>query len=86
LKNAKNIYSLSGDRPIVKTEGEEKDLGIIVAQTLKFSSQYVAGAKSANKTLGVINRIFVNKDKEFQFYFNFISISIVCMNVLIVCV
>ena len=50
---------------IVKTEDEEKDLGIIVAQTLKFSSQCVAAAKSANKTLGMISRIFVNnKDKE----------------------
>ena len=37
---------------------------IIVAQTLKFSSQCVAAAKSANKTLGMINRTFVNKDKE----------------------
>jgi len=35
----------------VKAEDEEQDLGIIVAQTLKFSSQCVAAAKSANKTL-----------------------------------
>ena len=34
-RNAKSIYSLGGD--IVKTEAEEKDLGIIVAQTLKVS-------------------------------------------------
>jgi len=61
-KNAKHIYSLGGD--VVKTEDEEKDLGIIVAKTLKFSSQCVAAAKSANKTLGMINRTFVNKDKE----------------------
>ena len=61
-KNAKHIYSLGGD--VVKTEDEEKDLGIIVAKTLKFSSQCVAASKSANKTLGMINRTFVNKDKE----------------------
>jgi len=61
-KNAKSIYSLGGD--VVKTEDEEKDLGIIVAQT-KFSSQCVAAAKSANKTLGMISRTFV-KDKEFM--------------------
>ena len=45
---------------IVKAEDEEKDLGIIVAQNLKSSSQCVAPAKSANQTLGMISR----KDKE----------------------
>jgi len=61
-KNAKYIYSLGAD--IVKTEDEEKDLGIIEAQTLNFSSQCAAAATSANKTLGMINRTSVNKDKE----------------------
>jgi len=39
-RNTKSIYSLGGD--FVKTEDEENDLGIIVAQTLKFCSQCVA--------------------------------------------
>jgi len=47
-----------------KAEDKEKDIGIIVAQAIKFSSQCVALAKSATKTLGMISRTFVNKEKE----------------------
>jgi len=61
-RNAKSTYSLGGDTG--KADDEEKDLGIIVAQTLKFSSQCVVAAKSANKTLGMISCTFVNKEKE----------------------
>ena len=43
-------------------ENEEKDLGVIVSDTLKPSSQCIAAAKSANKTLGMIKRTFVNRD------------------------
>jgi len=49
-RNAKSTYSLGGD--IVKTDAEKRiEVLFIVAQTLKFSSQCVAAAKSANKTL-----------------------------------
>ena len=61
-RNAKSTYSLG--RVTVKAEDEENDLGIIVDQTLKFSSQCVAAAKAANNTLGMISRTFVNKEKE----------------------
>ena len=53
-------YSL-GDVNIQSVK-EEKDLGIIIHQTLlKSSQQCVAAANSANRTLGMINRTFVNK-------------------------
>ena len=58
--NAKSTYKLGGD--IAKVEDEEKDLGIVVTRAPKSSSQ-CAAAKSANKTLGMISRTFVNRDK-----------------------
>jgi len=59
-KNMCNVYSL-GDK-VINAENEEKDLGVIVSDTLKPSSQCIAAAQSANKTLGIINRTFVNRD------------------------
>ena len=47
-------YSL-GDVNIQSVK-EEKDLGIMIHQTLKSSQQCVAAANSANRTLGMINR------------------------------
>jgi len=61
-RNVKSTYTLGGD--IVKVEDEEKDLGIVVNRALKSSSQCAAAAKSANKTLGMISRTFVNRDKK----------------------
>jgi len=39
-------------------------LGVIINQSLKSSSQCVAAAKAANRTLGMINRTFVNRHTE----------------------
>jgi len=58
-KNTTAGYSL-GDVNI-QSGKEEKDLGIVINQTLKSSQQCVAAADSANRTLGMINRTFVNK-------------------------
>ena len=49
---------------MVTTDEKEKDLGVIIHQTLKCNSQCVAAANSANRTLGMINRTFVNKDSK----------------------
>ena len=49
---------------VVTTDEKEKDLGVIIHQTLKSNSQCVAAANSANKTLGMINRTIVNKDSK----------------------
>ena len=40
---------------VVTTDEKEKDLGVIIHQTLKSNSQCVAAANSANRTLGIIN-------------------------------
>jgi len=58
-KNTAAGYSL-GDVNI-QSGKEEKDLGIIINQTLKSSQQCIAAANSVNRTLGMINRTFVNK-------------------------
>jgi len=58
-----NIYT-SGDE-VINAENEEKDLGVIVSDTLKPSgSQCIAAAQSANKTLAMNKRTFVNRDSK----------------------
>jgi len=49
---------------VIKAGDNEKDLGIIVHQSLKSTSQCTEAVKSANKTLGIINRTFMYKDKN----------------------
>ena len=61
-KNLHSMYYLGSD--IIKAEEEERDLGVIINKTLKSSSQCAAAARSANITLGMINRTFVNKDSK----------------------
>ena len=56
------MYSLGAE--VLKEADEEKDLGVILNQSLKSSSQCVAAAKAANRTLGMINRTFVNRHTE----------------------
>ena len=41
---------------------EEWDLGVLVDSSLKFSHQCVKAGSKASKTLGMIKRIFTNKD------------------------
>jgi len=49
---------------VIKTASEEKDLGVIVHESLKSSRQCIeAVIKSANKTLGMISRTFMYKNK-----------------------
>ena len=52
------MYSLGAE--VLKEADEEKDLGVIINQSLKSSSQCFAAAKAANRILGMINRTFVN--------------------------
>jgi len=58
-ENTTNGYSLN-----IQSGKEEKDLGIIIHQTLKSSHQCVSAANSTNRTLGMINRTFVNKHQS----------------------
>jgi len=43
---------------------EEKDLGVIVTDDLKWENQCVAAVKQANKVLGMIKRSFTDRTKE----------------------
>ena len=54
FRNVHGIYSLGAE--VLKEVDEEKDLGVIINQSLKSSSQCSAAAKAANRTLGIINR------------------------------
>ena len=42
---------------------EEKDLGLIVSDDLKWDKQCVAVVKKANKLLGMIKRNFIDRSK-----------------------
>jgi len=48
----------------MKVLKEERDLGVIVHKSLKPTSHCVEAVKAANKTLGMISRTFMFKDKN----------------------
>ena len=66
------VYTL--DANDIKAVKEERDLGVIVHESLKPTSQCVEAVKSANKPLGMISRTFMYKDKNtiLQLYKNLI--------------
>ena len=43
---------------------EERDLGIIVSDNLKWDKQYIAAVKQGNKVLGMIKRNFMDRSKD----------------------
>ncbi len=49
---------------VLKTKNSEKDLGVLVDQTLKFSEQSNAVVNSANATLGMIKRNIVSRNSK----------------------
>ena len=51
------------DHKIVEVE-EEKDLGIILSEDLKWRKQVVASAKKANQMIGLVKHTFTFMDKE----------------------
>ena len=59
--NAYCEYSMNGE--ILQSVTEETDLGIILSNDLKPSKQCVSAVKKANKTLGMIKRHIVSRDK-----------------------
>jgi ribonuclease P/MRP protein subunit RPP40 len=61
-KNAAMDYFMEG-RKLEKVK-EEKDLGILVNNTFKVSSQCVKAAKKANQILGLIKRTITCKKKD----------------------
>src|ERR1043165_932866 len=61
-KNRSFEYEM-GDRKLRTTE-EEKDLGVIIQQSVKPSRQYREAATKANKVLGQIKRTVISRDKN----------------------
>lgn len=55
-------YEMEGDW--LESVEEEKDLGVVVNRTMKFSKQCLVAKNRANKTLGFINRNVSYKSKE----------------------
>ena len=60
--NINFTYKLGNDE--ISKATEQKDLGVIVDNNLKFSKQSVEAAKKANKVLGFISRTFDYKSKN----------------------
>src|SRR5215469_6862450 len=61
-RNEGHNYSIEGS--ILQAASEEKDLGVTVDNTLKFSKQCAEAVKKANKMLGYIARNFEYKSKN----------------------
>ena len=53
------------DGVLLEKVAQQKDLGVIVNDKLKFNSQCVAASKKANKILGFISRAFDNKSRHY---------------------
>ena len=60
--NKCNKYRLGNTE--LKSADNEKDLGVIIDNTLKFSKQCSTAVKSANRTLGLIKRTIKNRRKD----------------------
>jgi hypothetical protein len=61
FNNRKASYSMGNN--VLESVTEERDLGVIIHQSLKSSSQCVKAVKSANATLGMIKRTFITRNK-----------------------
>ena len=61
-KNSKKAYEMFG-KPLLETE-KEKDLGIVINNDMKVSSQCMAAYNKANRILGLISRNFSYKTIE----------------------
>lgn len=61
-KNSKQSYKMG--ETTLEDATEEKDLGVIVDDQLKFDQHFELIVNKANRTLGLMRRSFVNIDKE----------------------
>lgn len=62
LGNHNANYEYSLNNTTLKTSDKERDLGVLVDKTLKFSEHCNVVAKSANSTLGMIKRNIISRD------------------------
>ena len=66
-KNPKQSYCMGGYAPagtVLQVVSEEKDIGVIVSDDLKPSSQCGKAVKKANSILGQMSRSFLYRDKD----------------------
>lgn len=61
-KNKDFNYEMGGIT--LKTSEEERDLGVMISRSGKWSSQCAEAAKQSNKILGLIKRTMITKDKD----------------------
>ena len=61
--NNKNVDYYLGSNKLCEVK-EERDLGVIIHNSLKSSNQCVKAANAANATLGMIKRTFMCKNKD----------------------
>ena len=64
--NPKYSYTMGGFAPggtVLESTKEEKDVGVIISDTLKPSSQCAAAARKANQVLGQMSRSFHYRDR-----------------------
>ena len=57
-------YDYFMGKECIETTHEERDLGVIITETLDVTEQCVRAANKANAMLGMINRAFKYKTKE----------------------
>lgn len=60
--NSSNTYKINGCE--LKSGNVEKDLGVVVDKTMKFSEQCNSAVSNANATLGIIKRTISCKNKD----------------------
>ena len=60
--NMRNEYRMNGK--LLEAITEEKDLGVLIDNELKFHKQTAAAVKKANSVLGVIKRTFAKRDEK----------------------
>jgi hypothetical protein len=58
-------YDYFLDDTVMRSVEEEKDLGVIMHSSLKFSQHCASAVKKANRVLGIIKKNFKSRDKEF---------------------
>ena len=81
--NKKVNYEMDGKN--LEVVDEEKDLGVIMQNDLKWNSQCTKAVKTANRVLGMIRRSFsnLNKDIALHLYRDFgkATFGILCASV-----
>ena len=62
FNNKNHSYHMNGQ--VLEQVNQEKDLGVIITNSLKNSTNCATAAKKANRVLGIINRTLTYKDKR----------------------